>query len=116
MLRNDRKLGVRNGNRGDVLDVDPERAHDARPAGRGIVDVPARYVDAGHVGLAYAMTVNKAHGTTCDATMMLGDDLLYRELAYEAMSRGRKENRIYMSRATMSRARPTARGRATRPD
>ena len=48
------------------------------------------------------MTVNKAHGMTCDATMMLGDDLLYRELAYEAMSRGRKENRIYMSRTTMS--------------
>ena len=63
--------------------------------------MPARYVDAGHVGLAYAMTVNKAHGMTCDATMMLGDDLLYRELAYEAMSRGRKDNRIYMSRATM---------------
>ena len=48
------------------------------------------------------MTVNKAHGMTCDATMMLGDDLLYRELAYEAMSRGRKENRIYMSRSTMT--------------
>jgi hypothetical protein len=48
------------------------------------------------------MTVNKAHGMTCDATMLLGDDLLYRELAYEAMSRGRKENRIYMSVATAS--------------
>ena len=34
--------------------------------------------------------------------MLLGDDLLYRELAYEAMSRGRKENRIYMSRATVA--------------
>ena len=59
-------------------------------------------MDAGHVGLAYAMTVNKAHGTTCDATMMLADDLLYRELAYEAMSRGRNDNRIYMSRTTAS--------------
>jgi hypothetical protein len=68
----------------------------------GIADVPARNVDAGHVGLAYAMTVNKAHRMTCDATMLLGDDLLYRELAYEAMSRGRKDNRIYMSRQTVS--------------
>ena len=102
MLRNDRKLGVRNGNRGVVLDVDPdERTMRVRLA-RGDVEVPARYVDAGHVGHAYAMTVNKAHGMTCDATMMLGDDLLYRELAYEAMSRGRKENRIYMSRSTMT--------------
>ena len=69
---------------------------------RSVVDIPARYVDAGHVGHAYAMTVNKAHGLTCDATMMLGDDLIYRELAYEAMSGGRKENRIYMSRGTMT--------------
>ena len=102
MLRNDRRLGVRNGNRGVVLDVDPDERTMRVQLARGAVDVPARYVDAGHVGLAYAMTVNKAHGTTCDATMMLGDDLLYRELAYEAMSRGRKENRIYMSRATMA--------------
>ena len=34
MLRNDRKLGVRNGNRGVVLDVDPDAAHDARAARR----------------------------------------------------------------------------------
>ena len=61
------------------------------------------------------MTVNKAHGTTCDATMMLGDDLLYRELAYEAMSRGRNENRIYMSRTTDDRTRPPARRRPPRP-
>jgi conjugative relaxase-like TrwC/TraI family protein len=102
MLRNDRKLGVRNGNRGVVLDVDPDDRSMRVQLVRGVVDVPARYVDAGHVGHAYAMTVNKAHGMTCDATMLLGDDLLYRELAYEAMSRGRKENRIYMSRSTMT--------------
>ena len=32
MLRNDRRLGVRNGNRGVVLDVDPDDTHDASPA------------------------------------------------------------------------------------
>jgi hypothetical protein len=36
---------------------------------------------AGHVGLAYAMTVNKAHRTTCDTTMTLADDPLDRILA-----------------------------------
>lgn len=102
MLRNDRRIGVRNGNRGVVLDVDPAEHSMRVRLARGVVDVPARYVDAGHVGHGYAMTVNKAHGLTCDATMMLGDDLLYRELVYEAMSRGRKENRIYMSRGTMT--------------
>jgi hypothetical protein len=101
MLRNDRTLGVRNGNRGVVVGVDPEERTMRVQLARGIANVPARYIDAGHVGLAYAMTVSKAHGMTCDATMLLGDDLLYRELAYSAMSRGRKENRIYMSRETV---------------
>jgi conjugative relaxase-like TrwC/TraI family protein len=101
MLRNDRRLGVRNGNRGEVVDVDPDQRTLRVRLTRGIVDLPAHYVDAGHVGLAYAMTVHKAHGTTCDATMMLADDLLYRELAYGAMSRGRQDNRIYVSRTTI---------------
>ncbi len=102
MLRNDHKLGVRNGNRGTVVAVDADERTIRVQLARGAVDVPARYLDAGHVGHAYAMTVNKAHGTTCDATMLLRDDLVYRELAYEAMSRGRKENRIYMCRATVA--------------
>ena len=101
-LRNDRRLGVRNGNRGVVIDVDPDQRTMRVQLPRGEITLPAQYVDAGHVGLAYAMTVNKAHGTTCDATMMLADDLLYRELAYEAMSRGRNDNRVYMSHATAS--------------
>ena len=101
MLRNERTLGVRNGHRGVVVEVDPEERTMRVQLARGIAHVPARYVDAGHVGLAYAMTVNKAQGLTCDATMLLGDDLLYRELVYAAMSRGRKENRIYMSSETV---------------
>ena len=62
MLRNDRKLGVRNGNRGVVVEVDPDERTMRVQLARGVVDVPARYLDAGHVGHAYAMTVNKAHG------------------------------------------------------
>ncbi|MGD9795946.1 MAG: MobF family relaxase [Acidimicrobiia bacterium] len=101
MLCNNIRLGVRNGNRGTVVAVDPDaRTLQVRLA-RGVVDIPADYIDIGNVGLAYAMTVHKAHGTTCDATMMLADDLLYRELAYEAMSRGRKTNRVYISRTTL---------------
>ena len=100
MLRNDTRIGVRNGNRGVILDVDADQRTMRVRLPRGEVDLPTRYLDAGNVGLAYAITVNKAHGMTCDATMMLADDLLYRELAYEALSRGRKENRIYMSRTT----------------
>ncbi len=66
---------------------------------RGDVELPARYLDAGHVGHAYAMTVNKAHGLTCDRTMTLGNDQVYRELAYEALSRGRLSNHVYMPKS-----------------
>jgi conjugative relaxase-like TrwC/TraI family protein len=102
LLKNNTRLRVRNGNRGTVISVDPDaRTLQVRLA-RGVVDLPARYIEAGHVGLAYAMTVHKAHGVTCDATMLLADDLLYRELAYEALSRGRYSNRVYISRTTLT--------------
>jgi conjugative relaxase-like TrwC/TraI family protein len=98
-LRNDRRIGVRNGNRGLVVAVDPD-AHTMRVRlTRGDIDLPARYVDAGCVCHAYAMTVNKAHGLTCDRTMTRGDDQIYRELAYEALSRGRLSNHVYMPRS-----------------
>jgi conjugative relaxase-like TrwC/TraI family protein len=98
-LRNDRRIGVRNGNRGVVVAVDPD-AHTMRvELRRGEITLPACYVDAGHVGHAYAMTVNKAHGLTCDRTMTLGDDQIYRELAYEALSRGRLSNHVYLPRS-----------------
>lgn len=64
MLRNNARLGVRNGNRGLVVRVDPDtRTLQVRLA-RRVVEIPAEYIDAGHVGLAYAMAVHKAHGTT----------------------------------------------------
>ena len=68
---------------------------------RGEVQLPTSYLDAGHIGHAYAMTANKAHGTTCDRTMILGNDQLYRESAYEALSRGRLSNHLYMPRDCM---------------
>jgi hypothetical protein len=98
-LRNDRRIGVRNGNRGVVVAVDPATHTMRVRLTRGEIDLPARYVDAGHVGHAYAMTVNKAHGLTCDRTMTLGDDQIYRELAYEALSRGRLSNHVYLPRS-----------------
>ena len=119
-LRNDRRLGVRNGNRGIVVAVNPVEHTMRVHLTRGDVDLPARYVDAGHVGHAYAMTVNKAHGLTCDRTMTLGDDQIYRELAYEALSRGRLSNHVYIPRSCTARRRrrasPRPNPRHARPD
>ena len=74
MLRNNRKLGVRNGNRGTVIDVDSNEQTMRVSLARGQVTLPAAYLQAGNVGHAYAMTINKAHGMTCDRTMTLGND------------------------------------------
>jgi ATP-dependent exoDNAse (exonuclease V) alpha subunit len=98
-LKNDKRVGVRNGNRGVVVEVDIGARSMRVRMQRGDVDLPTRYLDAGHVGHAYAMTVNKAHGLTCDRTMTLGNDQVYRELAYEALSRGRLSNHVYMPKS-----------------
>jgi hypothetical protein len=58
--------------------------------------LPADYLEAGHVTHAYAMTVHKAQGLTCDRSFTLGTDELYRELGYVAMSRGRASNQLYV--------------------
>ena len=98
-LKNNTRIGVRNGNRGVVVAVDVDARSMRVRMPRGEVELPARYLDAGHVGHAYAMTVNKAHGLTCDRTMTLGNDQVYRELAYEALSRGRLSNHVYMPKS-----------------
>ena len=73
--------------------------------------MPARYLDAGHVGHAYAMTVNKAHGTTCDATMLLGDDLaLPRARLRGHVPRTQGEPDLHVP-GDGGRPRPAARGR-----
>ncbi len=115
MLRNDRKLGVRNGNRGTVIDVNPNAQAIRVSLARGEVTLPAAYLLAGNVGHAYAMTVNKAHGMTCDRTMTLGNDQLYRELTYEALSRGRLSNQLYVPRSCILDIEDGPHARTTEP-
>jgi ATP-dependent exoDNAse (exonuclease V) alpha subunit len=42
------------------------------------------------------MTGHKAQSMTTARCFVLGDDTLYREWGYAALSRGRKENRLYL--------------------
>ena len=42
------------------------------------------------------MTGHKAQGMTTARCFALGDDTLYREWGYTALSRGKKENRLYL--------------------
>jgi ATP-dependent exoDNAse (exonuclease V) alpha subunit len=44
------------------------------------------------------MTVHKVQGETCDYVYVLGDEHLYREADYSALTRGRHENHLHTAR------------------
>ena len=96
-LRNDRRLRVRNGGARHDRCRRPAAAPSLSRSGpERRVALPADYLAAGHVTHAYAMTVHKAQGPTCDRAFTLGTDNLYREQGYVAMSRGRLSNHLYI--------------------
>ncbi len=64
-------------------------------AGPG-VGSPGDYVRSGHVTHAYASTVHKTQGMTCDRSLVLADDRLFLESGYTALSRGREANALYV--------------------
>jgi conjugative relaxase-like TrwC/TraI family protein len=113
-------LQVRNGTFGTVVAVTSPvsesltwegdlRGDDARERGDSQGDVPALLVDLdaggrvalGHdyieesTSLGYALTVFRAQGVTVDHAFVLGDETLFQEAAYTAMSRGRTSNHLY---------------------
>lgn len=61
------------------------------------VEVPAEYLQAGNVALAYARTIHTAQGATADVVLVDGDDVQGREAAYVAMSRHRVDVRTYLT-------------------
>src|SRR5207302_1083813 len=98
-LRNDRRRGVLNGEQGIVTGIDPHtQTVTVRTNAQHDIVLPPPYLLAGNLAHAYAMTIHKAQGMTCDIALALAlaDDTLYREAAYTALSRGRHENRLYL--------------------
>lgn len=83
---------------GQLLSI--EQIHDdgslaARDQSTGLlVTLPADYV-AEHVHLGYAATVHRAQGATVDVTHAIIDDTTDRAALYVALTRGKKENRVW---------------------
>ena len=96
-LRNDRRLGVHNGTLATITGVDVEhRAVTIRADAGTVHELPARYLDAGHLTHGYAMTIHKSQGLTVDRCLVLATDTLDHNAGYTALSRGKADNRIYL--------------------
>ena len=106
-LRNDRRLGVRNGDRGIVTGVHqgPMSADVSLAVsltgGRRVL-LPGAYLAAGHLDHAYATTIHKAQGATVDIALVVADHAMTREAAYVGLSRGRHSNRLYATRTDLA--------------
>ena len=97
LRRNDRRLGVVNGERGIVVGVDAERGEVGVELRGRTVRLDREYVE-GSVTLGYAITGHAAQGMTCSQTFVLATDGLSKEWAYVALSRRRDANRLYVTR------------------
>ncbi len=96
---------VRNGQRWQVIGVDPEHQ---RIAARRLGD-DARAVFAGdylreHVIHGFAVTAHSAQGVTAQTTHAVIADTASRNLLYVAMTRGRESNQAYLYQRTTGEA------------
>ncbi len=100
--RNDRRQGLHNGQQLTVTAIRP--GDTIRTVDRdGIAhDIDWDYAQDGHVTLGYATTIHKAQGVTVDTALLAGDETLYAEAGYVALSRGRQTNLIYTINPTPS--------------
>jgi conjugative relaxase-like TrwC/TraI family protein len=96
--RNDYRHRLLNGQRGTVTEIH-HLAGTLTVAfdNHEVKSIPAGYLEAGSLDHAYAMTVQKAQGLTCDIALVLGGTRLHREAAYTALTRGRRENHLYLA-------------------
>ncbi|MEZ5098695.1 MAG: AAA family ATPase [Thermoleophilia bacterium] len=97
---NDDQHGVRNGTRATITSLDPASRTVTLATDRGTtVPLTAAYLDAGHLDHGYAITGHAAQGVTIDTALVLadGDHRRLQEWGYVALSRARRETRLYLT-------------------
>lgn len=104
--RNDLSLGVRNGTRGTIIDVEPS-ALTLRTDRGALRSLPLPYAET-DLDHAYALTGHSAQGATVErAFVLLPDHGALREWGYVACSRARAETHLYLAeRDAMERETP----------
>ena len=114
-LRNHRGLGLRNGDRGTVVEVSDDRTLTVRldRDDRRDVRLATDYLEAGHLDHGYAATVHKTQGATLDTVHYLGDETTFGEAALVAGSRHRHDFRLYVVDADLPS--PSTRDRRAHP-
>ncbi|MBE2316565.1 relaxase domain-containing protein [Solirubrobacter sp. CPCC 204708] len=101
--RNDPRLGVTNGQRGEVVALDAASDALTVACGGRRVELDREFLTSttrdGEPSLlhGYAMTGHVAQGATVDHCFVLASEGMSREWAYVALSRGRKSNRLYVA-------------------
>jgi ATP-dependent exoDNAse (exonuclease V) alpha subunit len=86
-LSNRRRVDITNGDRGVITDVNPARAEVTVQLDRGhAVTLPTTYLRADNLTYAYATTIHKAQGLTCDRALLLADDSIFQEAGYTALT------------------------------
>ena len=101
--RNERRLGIQNGNRGSVTAVDAERtAITVELADRrrvvldaALLERPGRHRQPSLVH-GYAATAHVMQGQTTERAFVLGSEGIYREWGYVAMTRARERTMFYV--------------------
>jgi conjugative relaxase-like TrwC/TraI family protein len=93
--RNNYQAGIFNGQRGTITHIDPQHRTVTLTVKQREITVGADYLNAGGLDHGYALTIHQAQGLTTTRTLILGNDSLYRESGYVALSRGRERNDLY---------------------
>jgi len=90
--RNDRELGVKNGQLGELISYSRDALSVRLDSGETVDFNQQDYSDITH---GYATTIHKSQGMTVDRSYLLGNDSMDTHLAYVGMSRHKDSLNIY---------------------